>query len=159
MGGLSRGEGNSTPHAKVNESCDPDATNVLVPFETGLDNMLTSNTLDSIFHHEVNANGQYLNKIWRFTRAFREYQGFMPCNAYAVAILLHPENIKTTTKIKGHIPHLAPDEKRGASLYDKNCPLEEANVTLVTEIDARVFVDLLHHLSVMKAEDVLVATK
>ncbi|KAI9922046.1 hypothetical protein PsorP6_000192 [Peronosclerospora sorghi] len=118
--------------------------------------MLTSNTLDYIFHHEVNANGQYLNKIWRFTRAFCEHEGFMPCNAYAVAILLHPENIKTTTR--GHI-HLAPGEKRGASLYDKNCPLEAANVTLVTEIDARVFVDLLHHLSALKAEDVLVATK
>ncbi|KAI9906281.1 hypothetical protein PsorP6_002912 [Peronosclerospora sorghi] len=82
----------------------------------------------------------------------------MPCNAYAVAILLHSENIKTTTRIKRHI-HLAPDEKRGASRYDKNCLLEEANVTLVTEIDARVFIDLLHHLSAMKAEDVLVATK
>ncbi|KAI9908270.1 hypothetical protein PsorP6_004315 [Peronosclerospora sorghi] len=65
MGGLSRGEGNSTPHAEFN----------VVPFETCLDNMLTSNTLDSIFHHEINANGQYLNKIWRFTRAFFEHEG------------------------------------------------------------------------------------
>ncbi|KAI9918474.1 hypothetical protein PsorP6_011574 [Peronosclerospora sorghi] len=108
--------------------------------------MLTWNTFDSIFHQEVNANGQYLKKIWRFKRAFCEHEGFMPCDAYAVVILLHPEYIKTTTRVKGHI-HLAPDEKRGASLYDKNCPPEEANVTLVTEIDARVFVDLLHHLS------------
>ncbi|KAG7395929.1 Envelope glycoprotein [Phytophthora boehmeriae] len=157
MGGLSRGEGNHTPHSEFNVSCDPEATNIVyqhctaeklhvVPFETCSDNSLPWETFDQIFHAEANAKGEYIRKVWKFTRAFCEHEGFLPCDAYAVAILLHPEYIKKSLALNGSI-HLAPDEKRGACIWDSDCPPEKANVTLVTEIDTRVFIDLLHHLA------------
>ncbi|EGZ07082.1 hypothetical protein PHYSODRAFT_529640 [Phytophthora sojae] len=95
---------------------------------------------------EVNAHGEYIKKIWKFTRSFCKHEGFLPCDAYAIVILLHPEYIKTAPALKGRI-HLAPDEKRGACIWDNDSPPEKANVTFVTEIDTRVFVDLLHQLA------------
>lgn len=157
MGGLSRGEGNQTAHAEFNVSCDPEATEIVyqhcsaqklyvVPFETCLDNAIPWNIFDTIFHERVNSNGEYVKKIWKFTRESYRDQGFFPCDAYAIAILLHPEYIKTASVLKGRI-HLAFDERRGACIWDTNCRPEEANVTLVTEIDNRVFEDLLNQLA------------
>ncbi|EEY56702.1 uncharacterized protein PITG_20673 [Phytophthora infestans T30-4] len=116
--------------------CDPEATDIVYQHCSAKKLYVVP-----IFHEEVNSNDEYVKKICKFTREFCKNQGFFPCDAYAIAILLHPEYIKNAAALKVRI-HLAPDEKRGACIWGHDAPSEEANVTLVTEIDNRVFVDM-----------------
>ncbi|TYZ60010.1 hypothetical protein PybrP1_002201 [[Pythium] brassicae (nom. inval.)] len=179
MGGTSRGEGNLTKHAEFNAGCDPEATSIVLehsgaadkvlvlPIETCTDHELSWRVFDDVFpEHSPSASAQYVRRIWGFTRAFAPNEGFVPCDAYAVALLLHPQYVKTARAVRGSV-HLAPDEYRGASLWtevaaasdsggggqeqqeggvEPNGKKTQANATLVMEIDERVFVELLRGL-------------
>jgi hypothetical protein len=61
-----------------------------------------------------------------------------------VAILLHADYIKTAKVLRGSV-HLAPDERRGLSLWDEKS--DQPNATLVTEVDMDIFVHLLRTLA------------
>ncbi|TDH68139.1 uncharacterized protein CCR75_009694 [Bremia lactucae] len=158
MGGLSPGNDNHTMHAEFNVSCDPEATEIVyqhsnalklyvLPFDTSLNNAISWEKFDKIFHEKVNSHGEYIKRIWKFTRACSKNDGFLPCDAHAIAILLHPDFVKSASALRGRI-HLAPDGKRGACIWGSNFLPDQANVTLVTHIDNRVFNDLLNRLAV-----------
>lgn len=163
MGGLSRGEGNFTPHTEFNVGCDPEATNivlehctdasklVLLPFETSIDHGFSWDTFDEIFHDGDNPRSDYLRRIWRHNKSFMPHDGFLPCDAYAMAILLCPKYVKTTSVRVGRV-HLAPDEHRGLNLWDDQVPIKglKPNTTVVTQVDKELFLDLLRALAASK---------
>lgn len=151
MGALSRGDGNFTPHCEFNVGCDPEATEILyqhctadklivVPFETAVDHIIPWPVFEDVFNNSKTLAGSYLYRIWKFTKSFAPETGFLPCDAYAVAILLHPSYVTSSRVVKGHI-HLTYDDHRGANVWKED--QEHANVTLVTHIDKDIFVKLL----------------